>query len=100
MKGDLQWYKDMWQTRQKHQCQECGIHLPHFHPMFISHIVSKGAFPALRNHPENFMIYCQDCHYFWEFSGKRNTMKTYEEAMEIMERLKREYHEKKQHDKS
>lgn len=32
------------------------------------------------------------CHQQWEF-GKRKEMKTYDEAMEIAEKLKREYHE-------
>jgi hypothetical protein len=32
------------------------------------------------------------CHQKWEF-GKRKEMKTYEKAMEIAERLKKEYHE-------
>jgi hypothetical protein len=39
------------------------------------------------------MIYCSQCHQLWEF-GERKKMKTYEEAMEIMDRLKREYHKK------
>ena len=34
------------------------------------------------------------CHQTWEF-GNRKAMKTYQEAMEIAERLKREYHESK-----
>lgn len=34
------------------------------------------------------------CHQQWEF-GKRKEMKTYERAMEIANRLKKEYHEKK-----
>jgi hypothetical protein len=36
-----------------------------------------------------------DCHQLWEFSGKREKMKTYTRAMEIADRLKREYHESK-----
>jgi 5-methylcytosine-specific restriction endonuclease McrA len=90
---DIEWYAEAWNSR-KHECQECGVHLPLFSKTFVSHIVSRGAFPALRNHPENFMLYCQKCHFFWEFSGKRNTMKTYEEAMEIADRIKREHYEK------
>lgn len=53
MKGDKEWYQNMWLTRQNHQCEECGIRLPHFHPMFISHIITKGSYPTLRQHPEN-----------------------------------------------
>ena len=95
MKGDKAWYQNMWQTRQNHQCEECGVRLPHFHPMFISHIITKGSYPTLRQHPENWMLYCMDCHQLWEFSGKREKMKTYARAMEIADRLKREYHESK-----
>jgi hypothetical protein len=40
------------------------------------------------------MIYCSQCHQLWEF-GERKKMRTYDEAMEIMDRLKREYHESK-----
>jgi len=94
MKGDIEWYKNMWSTRQNHQCEECGIRLPHFHPMFVSHIITKGSYPTLRQHPENWMLYCMDCHQLWEF-GNRKTMKTYPRAMEIADRLKREYHESK-----
>jgi len=94
MKGDIEWYKNMWSTRQNHQCEECGVRLLHFHPMFVSHILSKGAYPTLRQHPENWMLYCMACHQLWEF-GNRKTMKTYPRAMEIAERLKREYHESK-----
>jgi hypothetical protein len=90
---DIEWYVEAWNSR-KHECQECGIHLPHFSPMYISHIITKGSYPSLRNHPENFFIYCQNHHTQWEF-GKRTEMKTYEKAMEIMNRLKREYHESK-----
>ena len=89
---DTEWYQAMWESR-PHRCQECGVHLPHFSPMFVSHIITKGSYPSLRNHPENFMIYCSQCHQLWEF-GERKKMKTYEEAMEIMDRLKREYHKK------
>jgi 5-methylcytosine-specific restriction endonuclease McrA len=90
-KKDIGWYREMWELR-SHNCQECGIHLPHFSPMFISHIITKGSYPSLRNHPENFMIYCSQCHQLWEF-GDRRKMKTYDEAMEIMDKLKREYYE-------
>lgn len=83
----------MWKSR-PHYCQECGVHLPHFSPMFISHIITKGSYPSLRHHPENWMLYCMSCHQKWEF-GKRKEMKTYDEAMEIAEKLKREYHESK-----
>jgi hypothetical protein len=38
------------------------------------------------------MLYCMYCHQKWEF-GKRAEMKTYQRAMEIAEKLKREYHE-------
>jgi hypothetical protein len=38
------------------------------------------------------MLYCMPCHQTWEF-GKRKEMKTYQRAMEIAEKLKREYHE-------
>ena len=34
------------------------------------------------------------CHQTWEF-GNRKQMKTYPRAMEISDRLKREYHESK-----
>lgn len=94
MKGDIEWYKNMWSTRQNHQCEECGVRLLHFHPIFVSHIITKGSYPTLRQHPENWMLYCMDCHQLWEF-GNRKTMKTYPRAMEIAERLKREYHESK-----
>ena len=91
-KKDIGWYREMWDKR-SHHCQECGIHLPHFSPMFISHIITKGSYPSLRNHPENWMLYCTQCHQQWEF-GERKKMKTYDEAMEIMDRLKKEYHKK------
>jgi len=88
---DIEWYKEMWKKSSK-RCMECGLRILHFHPMFISHIITKGSFPQLRHHPENFMIYCMNCHQMWEF-GERKKMKTYQEAIEIAERLKREFYE-------
>jgi len=88
---DLEWYKEQWNKSSK-RCMECGLLIRHFSPMFISHIITKGSFPQLRHHPENCMIYCMNCHQTWEF-GDRKKMRTYDQAQEIAERLKREYYE-------
>src|SRR5210317_1451800 len=92
-KKDKEWYEECWNSSQK-KCMECGLVIRHFHPMFISHIITKGSFPQLRNHPRNFMIYCMNCHQQWEF-GNRKAMKTYDEAQRITEELKREYYDQK-----
>ena len=72
-------YKNIWLKRE-HFCAECGCFLGYERrAMFFSHILPKGKYPKLRHVEENIDLLCFECHYKWEFSGKRKEMKVYDE---------------------
>lgn len=75
-----------------HVCEECGMVLKAFSPAYVSHIISKGAFPGLRTDLRNYNLLCLQCHQQWEF-GTRSQMKIWTENEKIIETLKREFYD-------
>ncbi len=83
------WYRAAWRKK-PHRCEECDKSLYTYNRMFISHILSKGAYTYFRNDFRNYNKLCQDCHQQWEF-GDPTTMKIYKPNQEIILTLKNEY---------
>lgn len=84
------WYRAAWRKK-PHRCEECNQTLHAYNRMFISHILSKGAYTAFRNDFRNYNKLCQDCHQQWEF-GDQTTMKIYKPNQIIIIILKNEYY--------
>ncbi len=61
----------LWKIR-NHTCDNCLTYLGD-EPcaQFFSHILGKGAHPELRLDPRNIQILCNDCHYAYDFQGKK-----------------------------
>ena len=90
IKKDQEFYKEIWEER-PHHCQECGIYLGMaLKKEYISHILSKGAFPKLRYDKKNINVLCFNHHQQWEF-GKRNEMKISTKNETIISELKYKY---------
>ncbi len=73
-----------------HYCEECGRMLPHYNASFVSHILSRGAFPEMAHDPRNVNILCLKCHAQWE-NGNRQGMKIWPKNEKRIEILKEEY---------
>ena len=86
LKKDREFYEVLWRTK-PHFCEECGKFLGHEPtPHFFSHILTKGAHPALRWNLDNINILCLEHHNQWEF-GKRESMSISIKNAPIIERL-------------
>lgn len=84
-------YDSVWAIR-PHNCEECGASLgDHPDAIYFSHILSKGAHPAMRHDNRNINLLCPDHHRQWEFGGRKN-MRIFETNLETMEELKSEYY--------
>ena len=70
-------------------CEECGEEILSPVGANVSHIISKGANPALYTNKLNHKILCFKHHQMWE-TGDRKSMKIYEESINIKEQLLRE----------
>ncbi|MFA5298317.1 MAG: hypothetical protein WC389_08945 [Lutibacter sp.] len=88
--GNRKFYDFCWKHL-PHYCEECGIGLLHFAPIFISHILSKGAHDPIRFDIRNVNILCPEHHRQWE-TEKKEQMGIYEKNQETIEKLKHEYY--------
>ena len=84
-------YRKMWDAHATEQgwcrCEECHKILLGYSAHFISHNLSRGAYPQLRDEPENITILCREHHDQWE-TGNRKAMRIYPEKANIMHKLK------------
>lgn len=97
--SDQEFYELAWNTL-PHRCEECGMYLQNFSRGFVSHILTKGAYPSYRHDIRNVNILCQgpgtnQCHEKWEF-GSRKSMKIWGKNEETMITLKHEYYDGQQ----
>lgn len=81
------WYKLAWDLKKVKQCEECNTVLRTFSRSYISHILSKGAFPSLRHNLDNYSLLCFQCHQTYEF-GNRKSMNIYPKIEKIIIKLK------------
>ncbi len=83
--ADTVFYQKAWQASGK-RCEECGMELHGFSRFYISHILSKGAFPSLRHDMDNYNCLCLTHHAQYE-TGKRREMKIWETNKEKIKNL-------------
>lgn len=89
--GNAKFYK--WVIEHKENiCEECGKPIRHATAINVSHILSRGAHPAMAHDPRNTNILCADCHAKWE-NGDREAMKIYAKNEKLIRALKQEYYE-------
>ena len=87
LKGDAAFYQEIWKER-PHNCVNCSRYLgENLQPHFMSHILSKGAYPQLRWVKENINVLCLGCHNKWEF-GVKEKMAIFAINEPVIERLK------------
>lgn len=88
-KANAKFYKWVWDHK-PHRCEECMRPLEKYSAVFVSHILTRGAFPEMAHDPRNVNILCFEHHNQWE-NGNRKAMRIYEKNQETIERLKKEY---------
>jgi hypothetical protein len=102
VKEDEKTYEEVWESKLVKCCENCGVYLGEEFRNFegkvrdkrmFSHILSKGAYPEMRNDIRNFNLLCPSCHDKWEFLSleKRKKMAIYVKNLEVIQILKEEY---------
>lgn len=71
---DDTFYKKVWKEKNT-ICEECGRKLWVFNRIFISHVLSKGAYPSYRHDMRNVNILCTEHHQQWEFGNRKSMNK-------------------------
>lgn len=73
-----------------HFCEETLRPLHHYSAIYISHILTRGANPAMAHDPRNINILCFEMHNKWE-NGDRQSMRIYRGNLLRIEELKQDY---------
>ena len=73
-----------------HRCEECLRPLPDYSAVFVSHILTRGANPAMAHDPRNVNILCLGHHNQWE-NGARDAMRINARNEIRIENLRKEY---------
>lgn len=84
-------YRWCWEHN-PHYCQECMKPLAQYSATYVSHILTRGAHPALAHDGRNVNILCFSHHQVWE-NGNRENMRIYVSNQQIIEKLKKEYNQ-------
>jgi len=96
---DVSFYKKAWELKQDecggNYCENCGKYLVKYSSVFISHILSRGAFPELAHDFDNYFILCLNCHSQVEFGKDKESMNIYYDSLKRIESLKQKYYENK-----
>lgn len=88
-KANERFYRWCWEHN-PHICEETMRPLREYSAVYISHILTRGAYPEMAHDPRNINILCFDMHNKWE-NGKREEMRIYERNQETILKLKKEY---------
>lgn len=83
------YYRWCWDHK-PHYCEECMKPLREYSAVHISHILTRGAHPAIAHDPRNFNMLCFKCHGKWE-NGDRESMRIYAKNELTIKMLKNEY---------
>lgn len=86
-------YRWMWEYK-AHQCEETLRPLAAYSAVYISHILTRGAFPEIAHDPRNINILSFESHNRWE-NGDREQMRIYPANMRMIELMKSEYQQLK-----
>lgn len=74
-----------------HICEECAKPLQYYSAKYISHILTRGAHPAMAHDPRNSRILCFDCHEAAEHEHTHRELKIYQVDEILINILKHEY---------
>ena len=88
-KSDNHFYRFCWDNM-SHYCEETGLKLRSYSACFVSHILSRGAFPEMRWDMRNINILSLPEHQKWE-SHKKNEMYIYSKNIKKIQMLKDDY---------
>lgn len=93
-KSDVKFYRFCWKWLD-HYCEETGIYLRDYSAVFVSHILSRGAYPEMRWDIRNINILSFKAHQEWEFGTfeKKQNMKIWSKNEAIIESLRLEYNQ-------
>lgn len=86
-------YKWVW-AHKPHRCEETLRPLRSYSSVYISHILTRGAFPEMAHDPRNCNVLSYEMHERWENHDRQN-MRIYKENCKVIELLKSEYNENK-----
>ena len=64
---DSKFYHDVWSMK-PHYCENCGLPLKEYSPVFISHIKTRGAHTEIRYDYTNVNVLCFECHNKYEYA--------------------------------
>lgn len=92
-KENEKFYRWCWKHK-AHICEETLKPLEHYSACFVSHILARGAHPAMAHDPRNVNILCLEAHNRWE-NGDKENMRIYEKNQITIKQLKKEYYETK-----
>lgn len=82
-------YRWCWE-HMPHICQETMRPLWDYSAVYISHILSRGAYADMATDPRNVNILCFEAHNQWE-NGNRKKMRIYPKNQITIQLLKQEY---------
>lgn len=85
-------YRWCW-AHKPHICEETLRQLSNYSAVYVSHILTRGAHPAMAHDPRNINILCADAHAKWE-NGRKDEMRIFDRNKKIIEMLKKEYYGK------
>jgi len=88
-KSDAMFYRYCW-THLPQFCEETGLKLMSYSAKYVSHILSRGAFPEMRFDIRNINILSFEMHKKWE-SHQKKEMYIYRQNEEKIKLLKYEY---------
>ena len=90
--ANQRFYKWTWDNK-PHYCEECLHPLYDYSAVYISHILTRGAYPEMAHDPRNINILCGQCHSRWEHKTTRGSMRIYLSNLQRIDDLTREYTE-------
>ena len=93
--GEKEVFKEIWEELDNN-CYVCSKQLTNYSHIYMSHILSKGAYPAFRLNKKNIIIKCFSCHQKWDFGIKSDLKKDskWDGVFDLFFKLKRAYYDK------
>lgn len=89
MRANEKFFRWVW-DHNPHMCEETLRPLHNYSAVYLSHILTRGAYPEMATDPRNINILCFEMHNRWE-NGDRENMRIYPENMRLIELMKSEY---------
>jgi hypothetical protein len=70
--GERKVHYQLWEKK-RHQCEHCGVWLGDYpSPTFFAHKIRKSKRPDLRLDPNNYFLYCFQCHFEFDQGTKES----------------------------